>query len=158
MGRQEKTPSKQILTEQQERFCREYVTNGGHGTKAAIYAGYKNPEVMSHQLKKRGYIQLEIGRLQREFINGDLATLALQTVSDLMTSPKTPANVKLGAAKAAMAAAGLDKKEQEKQLENKDLADMDLSELNEFIKAGSRRLANLRKPIDVIDVEPEASD
>ncbi len=35
------------LTDRQKKFCREYVLNGGNGTKAAIKAGYKESSAYS---------------------------------------------------------------------------------------------------------------
>ena len=135
------------LTEMQETFCRTLVENGGKNQEAAISAGYSKHSAheIARQLKQRPDVARRIAELQRELIGIDLGNLALKTVSDLMTSPKTPAAVKLGAARTALAAAGLDKPTEAKLLENKDLSEMDLSELQEFIKAGSKRLGQMRR-------------
>ena len=135
------------LNEMQEAFARLVVENGGNGKEAAIAAGYskKTAQVLASQLKQHPDVAKRIAQIQREVIGFDLGNLALKTVSDLMTSPKTPAAVKLGAARTALAAAGLDKPTEAKLLENKDLSEMDLSELQEFIKAGSKRLGQMRR-------------
>ena len=145
------------LNEQQEAFCIALIENGGNGALAARTAGYsaKSARRIASELKTRPDIARRIAEYQREFIQHDLSNKALHVVSELLTNPKTPPVVRLGAARTALAAAGLDKPTETKLLENKDLSDMDLSELQEFIKAGSRRLANLRSPIadDIEDAE-----
>lgn len=43
----EKQNQQKKLTERQKKFCKEYVLNGGNGTKAAIKAGYKESSAYS---------------------------------------------------------------------------------------------------------------
>ena len=54
------------LTPREQRFCREYVGNGGNGKAAAIEAGYgeAGAAVQSTRLLKRADIQAEIQRLR----------------------------------------------------------------------------------------------
>jgi len=50
------------LTPQEERFCLEYVGNGGNGKRAAIAAGYPETEAQATaaELLKRDDIQAEL--------------------------------------------------------------------------------------------------
>lgn len=150
----------QPLDERQEKFCQEFVSNGGNATQAAKSAGYSRntPGSIGHQLMARSYICKRIRELQRQFVDTELGQSALDTVSELMKNPKTPPAVRLGAARTALAAAGLDKPTEAKLLEDKDISDMDLNELNEFIKAGAKRLHALRNPIEGVKVDKDIID
>lgn len=140
-----------LVTEMQEKFCRAFVESGGQRSLSAISAGYseKTAPTIASQLMRNPRVMRRIGEIQRELVNGNLASKALHTLDDLMNNPRTPPAVRLGAARSALAAAGLDKPEIDRKAnETKDLSDMDLSELSEFIKAGAERVARLRDPID----------
>lgn len=148
------------LDERQETFCTEFIANGGNATQAAKVAGYslQSARKIASMLLRRPDISKRIRELQRQFVDTELGQSALDTVSELMRNPKTPPAVRLGAARTALAAAGLDKPTEAKLLEEKDISDMDLSELNEFIKAGAKRLQALRNPIEGVKVDRDIID
>lgn len=147
-----------VLTELQEKFCHAFIETGGSRTQSAQIAGYSenNAKVIGSQLLTKPHVQRRIAELQRAQIGGDLASRALNVLDELLTNPKTPPAVRLGAARTAMQAAGIDSpKNSQNPLENKDLSEMDLSELSAFIKAGAARIQNMRNPIDGDAIEAE---
>lgn len=65
------------LTEQQERFCRAYVANGGNGAAAAVAAGYSKAgaAVQAHRLLKNTAIELRVAQLKLEVATGGVTLL-----------------------------------------------------------------------------------
>lgn len=81
--------SKKPLTDRQERFCQEYVKNGGNGTQAAIDAGY-NPNsavVIGSKTLRLDNVAARIKELRDRAAKPHIATgeQVMQFFSDVMT-------------------------------------------------------------------------
>ena len=58
------------LNIKEQRFCNEYIKNGGHGTNAVISAGYSSngASVQSSRMLVRAKIQIEIERQEKHAV------------------------------------------------------------------------------------------
>ncbi len=50
-------------SDQEREFARQFVLNGGNGTKAAVLADYSNPSVAAHRCLTRPRVLAEVKRL-----------------------------------------------------------------------------------------------
>jgi hypothetical protein len=96
------------LNENQAAFVREYVRNGGNATAAAITAGYSKERArhtgwdLTHLPKISDAIKKE----QMRHIGGELANVALGTLSSIMRDEAAPAAARVQASRWVLEAAG----------------------------------------------------
>ena len=79
---------KDVLTAQQRAFVEEYVRNGGHGTKAAITAGYseRTADVQASRLLTKPKIREAMNKDTVELAERS-APMALQTLVGVLEDP-----------------------------------------------------------------------
>lgn len=91
------------LSPQEQKFCEEYVANGGNGTKAAQAAGYAEAgsRVTAHRILKRERIIREIERLRRAgnaaVLNGELIRVEAEPLDGDVMPPATDEDKALAA-------------------------------------------------------------
>lgn len=95
--------SKAGLTDQQAAFVTAYLQTA-NASEAALRAGYSHREAGYSVLRGQA-VQKALHDARQRLIATEGATVAYQTLIDLMR-PANPANVRLGAAKYLMDAAG----------------------------------------------------
>jgi len=94
------------LTDRQEAFCANFVTNGSEGAQAARDAGYHGDgRVEAHRMVKLPHIQARIFELTRQKMSG-YGPKMLKVLVDLATSARSE-KVRFDAAKDLMDRVGL---------------------------------------------------
>ena len=125
------------LTEKQASFLRFYVQNP-NVSEAARLAGYAQAE-MGYQALRSPNVQKALSDMRSRLIETEGATLAYNTLVDLM-KPGNPGNVRLGAAKYMLDAAGHGAKPDSAR--EKSLQDMSADELAATIAKLDEALAD----------------
>lgn len=137
------------LTLKQKEFVRLMTAEGMCQTKAAEAAGFSFPSQEASRLVRLPHVRAALHAARQAAIEGELASLGLRTMRELMTDATTPAPVRFQAAKwsieaaghgaaARQAAAGLPASE-------KALHEMSVEELEAFIQRGDAALSGLRR-------------
>ena len=86
------------LTDMQREFVTRHAVNGCNPNEAARLAGYKTPAVDGCRLMQNPKVVEAVRTARSRLIDGEMATLALHTVKDLM-QPGNPGNVRFQGAK-----------------------------------------------------------
>lgn len=145
--------SKAGLTQQQAAFVAAYLANP-NASEAARIAGYAHVNG-GYAALKSPHVQKAIADARSRLIETEGATMAYNTLVDLM-KPGNPGNVRLGAAKYLMDAAGHGAKPE--SAKEKSLQDMSADELAETIARLDQALAgkaDAAQPArQVIDQDP----
>lgn len=118
------------LTPQQRTFVAEFVSGNGDKTRAARIAGYADPGREVFRLLSNPNVLKAVHDARARLLDGDLATVALSTMRDLMDK-KNPGNVRFQAAKYILDAAGHGAKSDEGR--ERPLNEMSADELSAFI-------------------------
>lgn len=92
------------LSEKEAAFVAAYLTNGGHGSKAAEVAGYASPHTESWRLFQRPHIRDEIARAVSGQEMG-LRALSLAALRRVLEDKGQPGTVTVAAAREAREAA-----------------------------------------------------
>jgi hypothetical protein len=160
-------PGAAQLSNQEISFCEAYVGNGGDAKAAATAAGYEDPGAAVKLLLADPRIR-ELVEVSRDTdIKTAGATRAWAVMNELMTDPSSPAQVKFQAARWTLEASGhglsavaaslqLGLKQSGKQLHQ-----MSVKELEEFVRSGRATFDNLKSAVkagipgknDVLDLE-----
>lgn len=145
------------LTPKQAALVRAVAHDGLTLVKAAEVAGYAHAETAGRNVARLPHVRAAIVAARQVAIEGDLASLGLRTMRALMTDELTPAPVRFQAAKWSLEAAGHAAAARSAGLPAADrpLAEMSLSELEDFIKRGEDALGNIKK-INVLTIESPA--
>lgn len=142
------------LSEKQRLFVK-YSVEGHKQTKAAELAGYGAAGQRAHELMALPHIRAAIWSERERRFCGDLASLATNTLRDLMEDDQTPAHVRFQAAKLTLAIAGhVDKSGKlSNGGEKKQLHEMNAEELDAFIS--DQRAAITILEADVVTKEDD---
>jgi hypothetical protein len=100
-------PRERALTEQQQRFVAELVASGCTGTEAARKAGFAAPGQEAYRLMRKGHVLAAIREEQTRLIGGSLTSIALKTLSDIMTDTGAPASARVSACRVVVEMGGL---------------------------------------------------
>ena len=136
------------LNDRERTFVDALVKNGGNQKAAATAAGYAHPAIAGHKVARRPRVMAELRAARERTLNNRLATLALNTMEELMSDTKVSPAVRFQAARWTLEAAG----HSPRALRDigfdpdKPLTEMNLSELQAFIAAGSQALEHLKQP------------
>ncbi len=146
--------------EQQAVFVREYVSNGGNGSKAARLAEYseKSAGKYAYELLQKPHILVAIHAEQARVIGSEAATLAVGVIVGLLKDKGAKDSVRLDAAKAALALAGhVAPKAPELKDDPSDypMSEWTAAELEEFIREGRAAIEEAKKN-DEKDAESES--
>lgn len=137
------------LTDQQARYVREYVRNGGNATAAALSAGYKDGAARAWELKRNPAVLSAI-RLEQSQAIADGASVAWGTVMRLMSDPEVPAPVQFAAAKWTLEASGHGLAAQAVMAklanpESKQVSEMTVAELEDYVKRQAAAVEALKQ-------------
>lgn len=130
------------LTEIQDAFVSHLVLDGCTPTEAARRAGYAHPNVRAYELLRKPHIAEAIRKQQTRILDGDLANVALRTLRGVMEDLKAPASARVAASRAVLEASGHFRRNEEPDLDDKDILSMTAQELEAFIAKGRETLKN----------------
>lgn len=148
------------LNERERVFIDALVKNGGNQKAAATAAGYAHPAVAGHNVARRPRVMAELRAARERTLNNRLAALALGTMEELMSDKKVSPAVRFQAARWTLEAAG----HSPRALRDigfdpdKPLTEMNLSELQAFIAAGSQALEHLKQPRPINGADSDADN
>jgi phage terminase small subunit len=95
------------LTEQQQRFVAEFVSNGGNGKQACVSAGYaaKSAHQEAYRLLRKPHV-LDAVRKEQARVLGTMSAKALHVLDQLLGDTEISPAVRLDAAKTVLDRAG----------------------------------------------------
>lgn len=128
------------LTEKQATFV-AHVSKGVNRTKAARIAGFASPAVEAFRLMKLPHVVEALHSRREAALRGDLASLAVDTMRDLMSS-ETPAATRYQASKWVLEHSG-HQVDQDQEHRGKALEEMDADELAQAVTSGMSALQEL---------------
>lgn len=132
------------LSDIQKEFVRYLVRERCSASKAAENAGYAHPRQRGYELLRKPNIARAIRAEQQALLNGDLTSIAFDTLKDVMQNPKSPASAKVAASRAVLEAAGFFKKtDEDTPLLEKDPLNMTTEELERFVIESRSKLGLL---------------
>ena len=144
------------LTPKQNTFLLHHVKHGMNPTQSARLAGYADPKQSAFQLVHSPAMIARI-RLEREkLFHTDLATIATDTLKQVMESEEAPASAKVSACRTVLEVCNLlGKHSQTTGANSKDLSSMTSEELESIINSLESSKASMAK---VINEEEQTTD
>ena len=144
------------LTTKQNTFLQHHVRHGMNPTASARLAGYADPKQSAFNLVHSPAMIARI-RLEREkLFHTDLATIATDTLKQVMESEEAPASAKVSACRTVLEVCNLlGKHSQTTGANSKDLSSMTPEELESVINSLESSKASMAK---VINEEEQATD
>tara|TARA_R100000781_G_C4079556_1_gene127238 strand:+ start:1671 stop:2114 length:444 start_codon:yes stop_codon:yes gene_type:complete len=122
------------LTKKQKDFVSYHVRDGINPTASARLAGYGNPKQSGFDLVKRSpSVIAEIQTQRIKYFHTDLATVATDTLRQVMESPDSPASAKVSACRTVLEVCSLLGKHSTTNDSTKDLSAMNPAELSAVI-------------------------
>ena len=122
------------LTKKQKDFVSYHVRDGINPTASARLAGYGNPKQSGFDLVKRSpSVMAEIQQQRLKYFHSDLATVATDTLRQVMESPDSPASAKVSACRTVLEVCSLLGKHSTSNDSTKDLSAMNPAELSAVI-------------------------
>ncbi len=128
------------LTEQQQRFVAEFVSNGGNGKRACIAAGYaaKSAHQEAYRLLRKEHV-LDAVRKEQARVLGTMSAKALHVLNQLLDDTGISPAVRLDAAKTVLDRAGYVSARTPVQsvmtVSDKPMNEMDMAELRALVVA-----------------------
>jgi len=153
------------LTEQELLFVEAYVGNGGDAKAAGKTAGYTDPQASGKELIANAQIRETIELARDTDIKTAGASKAWAIMQQLMESDAVPAQTRFQAAKWTLEASGHGLSAVAASLQlglkksgKKDLSELSVSELEDFIRRGKETFETLKSTVShvkatVIDVK-----
>lgn len=144
------------LTELQARFVAHFTSDPesiGDAAKAALKAGYapNSARQQAYQLLAKPHVAAAIREANAETLSGDLATMAIGVLRQIIEDPKAPQRLKMQAAIAVLDRGGYAPQHvasvSERAIE-RDLVGKTSAELNAILSETEARLAELRADDD----------
>lgn len=152
------------LSEKQRIFA-DAVVNGLSRTDACKLAGYSDFQREGTRLMGLAHVRGYVWQEREKLFQGDLATIATNTIRELMTDVECPAHVRFQAAKLSLAIAGhVDKSGKAgKDKDSKEPHEMTPDELDAFIEESRNTIALMEVevrsvPDDTADETAQADD
>lgn len=145
------------MTPKQTTFLQHHVKHGMNPTQSARLAGYADPKQSAFQLVHSPAMIARI-RLEREkLFHTDLATIATDTLKQVMESEEAPASAKVSACRTVLEVCNLlGKHSSEGRSSNKDLSAMTPEELQSVINSLESSKASMAKIVgpdgQVVDI------
>ncbi len=125
--------AKSTMTDKQQEFIHLLVNDRVSKTEAARRAGYAHPKQDAYRLLQIPHIIASLQRARQSVYNGELASLAVQTLKDVMTDPDAPSGAKVSAVRTSLELAGDLVKASDKVIAGKSLSEMTADELGSMI-------------------------
>ena len=145
------------LTDQEIAFTDAYVANGGDAKAAAAKVGFEDPAKAGKDLIAIPQIRETIELARDTDIKTAGATRAWDVIQELMESQATPAQTRFQAAKWTLEASGHGLSAVAASLQlglkksgKKDLSELSVSELEDFIRRGRETFDNLKSTVSQV--------
>lgn len=140
------------FTNQQSKFV-DLVVIGNNPTESARLCGYAHPKQSAYYLLRLPKIAHEIRARSEVLLMTHGAVVGVGTLISIAQNEKASSAARVSAANSLLDRAGIGVKAPQKPaLSDKPVADMDLSELDAFIRAGSAALERQRATKGAQDV------
>ena len=138
----------------QARFVHLMTADGLCQTKAAEVAGFQYPSQEGSRLVRLPHVRAALHTARQATIEGELASLGLRTMRQLMVDDATPAPVRFQAARWSIEAAGHGQAAQAASApaSEKALHEMSVEELEAFISRGEAALSGMKRVGGVIEL------
>ena len=122
------------LTPKQKQFVSYHIREGLSPTASARLAGYADPSQSAYDLVKCSpSVMAEIQQQRIKYFHSDLATVATDTLRQVMESPDSPASAKVSACRTVLEVCSLLGKHSTSNDSTKDLSAMNPAELSAVI-------------------------
>lgn len=147
------------LTDRQARFVKAYVRNGGRQEDACIEAGYSEVSArqIAYELTRLPHVQEAIKAEQARTIRGELASLAVKVVREILTDPLVKPGIRAELAIKVLDRAGhVAPKADTGDNKAKSLEDMSIAELEAFIREKETTLKPVGQAETVAPDQPPA--
>ena len=149
------------LTDQQEAFAVAFVSGNGNAAEAARQAGYSPnaARVAAYKLMRNPRVTRLIREEQHRLLGGRLASLALNTLEQVMLDPEAPYGARVDAAKTVLDRAGLPSVPAaiiSRASDDAVTTPRTLEQLEQFIQAGQQRLLELDAMVLDMDADKES--
>ena len=143
------------LTPKQNQFINYLVVEGLHQTESARRAGYSYPGQTSYHLIKNPKIIRAIRQARQTYYQGELASLAVGTLRQVMQDTDAPAAARVQASRTVLELAGDLNKGKGDDLSSRSLAEMTPDELGSIIDKWESERVNLAKDITPSDLKSQ---
>ena len=120
-----------LLTDQQRAFALAFVENGGKVTDAAETAEYSDVKY-GYMLAQNAHVQAGIRYIQRMKIEGEGASVAINTLIQIAKNEAQPGSTRVSASRALLEYANFKQTETD-ETPTKPLADMKVGELESMV-------------------------
>lgn len=135
------------ISEQQTEFVHYLVKENKSATEAARLAGYAHPKQSAYVLTRNPVVLTAMRQARQTTYQGELASLAADTLKNVMIDQDAPAAAKVSAARTALELAGDLGKNQDDLASGKSLAEMTPDELARLIEHWEDERSGLAKDI-----------
>ena len=135
------------LTPKQNQFIIHLVADGMTQTESARRAGYSHPNQASYQLIQSPKIIRAIRQARQTHYQGELASLAVGTLRQVMQDGDAPAAARVQASRTVLELAGDLNKGKGDDLSTRSLAEMTPDELGSIIDKWENERVNLAKDV-----------
>ena len=140
-------PRKRTLSEQQTQFCEYLVKENKNPTEAARLAGYAVPKQSAYILTRNPTVMTALRLMRQTVYQTDMASLAANTLKEVMQDPDANPSAKVSAARTALELAGDLGKNAEEMSSGKNLGEMTPDELGSLIDRWEGERSNLAKDV-----------
>ena len=138
---------KRTLSEQQTQFCEYLVKENKNPTEAARLAGYAVPKQSAYILTRNPTVLAALRLMRQTVYQTDMASLAANTLKEVMQDPDANPSAKVSAARTALELAGDLGKNAEELASGKNLGEMTPDELGSLIDRWEGERSNLAKDV-----------
>ena len=138
---------KRTLSEQQTQFCEYLVKENKNPTEAARLAGYAVPKQSAYILTRNPTVMTALRLMRQTVYQTDMASLAANTLKEVMQDPDANPSAKVSAARTALELAGDLGKNAEDLANGKNLGEMTPEELGSLIDRWEGERSNLAKDV-----------
>lgn len=135
------------MSDQQQAFVDYLVKEQKNPTEAARLAGYSHPKQSAYTLTRSPVVSAAIRLARQTIYQGELASLAVHTLKDVMADQDAPSAARVSAARTALELAGDLGKDREDLGSSRSLAEMTPDELARVIDRWEEERSSLAKDI-----------
>lgn len=135
------------ITDQQQDFVHYLVKENKNATEAARLAGYAHPKQSAYTLTRSPVVMAAMRLARQTTYQGELASLAANTLRQVMIDQDAPAAAKVSAARTALELAGDLGRNADDMTAGKSLAEMSPDELARLIDRWEDERSSIAKDI-----------
>ena len=135
------------MSDQQQAFVDYLVKEQKKPTEAARLAGYSHPKQSAYTLTRSPVVSAAIRLARQTIYQGELASLAVHTLKDVMADQDAPSAARVSAARTALELAGDLGKDREDLGSSRSLAEMTPDELARVIDRWEEERSSLAKDV-----------